>query len=428
VLESGPLLLLTHVQSTDLRFDPNLVRSVQQGLQYSPQAADGAAFGSLIGCVGGRGLFWNGAAPRFAPSDFAGWPFDYKDLESEYLWAEQQFRVTCDFGNGPLGEMICRLLREAGIPAQPGPYAVDNHATAEGWLAGTVGNSLSPLLRTTLMSASSQLISLGTRSFARRIIVEKTAARGVETVDRETGAVHEVFGNTVVLAAGGFESVRLAMVSGISDPHGLMGRFISDHMFCRAYYPVPPEVYDPIKPEVAIVWVPAGQGRAYQIEIHLPGDNVFLTQESTLWEPDRSAYYAAMVRSFAPVEPRRDNYIEVVPGDAPGSFRVHLTLDADDLALRDAQTQAMEAVRVSLSADTAQVQLMPQGSSHHEAGGLIMGSDASSSVTDGFGRFRTVDKLLSADASTWPDVSPTNPHLTIVAIARRMARELCLNM
>src|SRR5882672_252032 len=49
VLESGPLLLLTHVQSTDLRFDPNLTRAVQQGLQYSPQAADGTAFGSLIG-------------------------------------------------------------------------------------------------------------------------------------------------------------------------------------------------------------------------------------------------------------------------------------------------------------------------------------------------------------------------------------------
>lgn len=428
IIESGPLVLLTHVQSTDLRFDVNLTRAVQQALQYSPQAADGTAFGSLIGCVGGRGLFWNGAAPRFSAADFKGWPFAYEDLDPHYAWAEQQFRVTREYGNGPLGKMLCRLLRESGIPAEPGPYAVDNHPTAEGWLAGTVGNSLSPLLRSTLLTASSQLISLTARSFARKIIVENGKALGVEVVDRETGTIYQVFARVIVLAAGGFESVRLALVSGLPDPKGLIGRFISDHMFCRAYFPVPPELYEPLKPEVAIVWVPAGQGRGYQLEIHLPSDNLFLSQDSTVWKPDRSAFYAAMVRSFAPIEPRRDNYVEALPGDAPGSFRVHLSLDADDLALRQAQSEALEKVRVSLNADSAQVQIMPQGSSHHEAGGLIMGSDASSSITDGYGRFRTVEKLLVADAATWPDVSPTNPHLTIVAIARRMAKQLAADL
>jgi hypothetical protein len=81
ILDAGPLALLSHIQSTDLRFDPALAAGLQQALSYSPWAADGSPFGSLIGCVGGRGLFWNGAAPRFSAADFEGWPISIGDLE-----------------------------------------------------------------------------------------------------------------------------------------------------------------------------------------------------------------------------------------------------------------------------------------------------------------------------------------------------------
>ena len=423
LVESGPLALLTHIQSTDLRFDSQLARAVQTELQYSPLAADGTPFGSLIGCAGGRGLFWNGAAPRFSPSIFAGWPFGYDSLQAHYSWAEQQFNVTRAYGDGPLGQTVCRLLRRAGLPAEPGPFAVDIRPTSKGHLAGTVGNSLAPFLRSTLLTAGNRLVALATRAFARKAIIEKGTACGLEVVDRETGIVYSLYGRAVVLAAGGFESVRLALASGLPDPNGLIGRYISDHLFCRAYYPVPPELYDPTEPEVAIVCVPAGDGREYQLEIHLPGDNMFALQQ-TDWKPDRSTAYAAMVRSFAPVEPRHDNYIELLDGNAPGRFAVHMTLGPDDLTRRDTMVAALGQVRDALSAGTAEVQIMPSGSSHHEAGGLTMGDDQQSSVTDGYGRFRGVERLVVADAATWPGVSPANPHLTIVAVARRAAAQL----
>jgi choline dehydrogenase-like flavoprotein len=131
-----------------------------------------------------------------------------------------------------------------------------------------------------------------------------------------------------------------------------------------------------------------------------------------------------MVRSFAPIQPRHDNYIEPLPGDGPGKFRVHLSLSADDVATRDRMVTAIAQVRIALGADAAQIQIMPPGASHHEAGGLIMGADGASSVCDGFGRIRTVQRLVVADAAAWPGVPPANPHLTIVAIARRTATQI----
>lgn len=426
MLDAGPLSLLTHVQSTDLRFDPDLVRGIQQALSYSPKGAGSTNYGSLIGCLGGRGLFWNGAAPRFSAEDFEEWPISLAELGAPYEWAETQFRVTTEYGAGRLSNLLIARLKAAGLDARPGPYAVDVHETASGWLAGTVGNSLAPLLRSTAATTGNR-ISISTRAFARKILAADGAVEGVETVDLATGKVQQIRARSVVLAAGAFESVRLALVSGLPDPHGLIGRYISDHNFVRAYYPMDPANYAD-RPEVSIIWIPAMTNRNYQIEIHLPSDNLFLVKESTVWAPDKSAYYAAMVRSFAPLQPRAGNFIEALPGDAPGSYRVTMSLDADDQALAALQAIALESVRAALGADAAQPQTLPLGASHHEAGGLIMGREPGSSVTDQFGRFWSTKRLVACDSASWPKVSAANPHLTIVAMARRQAAQLATEL
>ena len=117
-------------------------------VEYSPRQPDGSIFGHLFACLGGRAMWWNGAAPRFAASDFATWPITLADLEPFYDWAEVDFRVNCDYTPTGLGQMVCRLLREAGLPAELGPYAIDTKPTRNGWIAGTVGNPVASLLRT----------------------------------------------------------------------------------------------------------------------------------------------------------------------------------------------------------------------------------------------------------------------------------------
>lgn len=426
VLEAGPLVLLTHSSTTDLRFDDAGLSRLRAMFEYSPRHAEGDGFGHLIGCVGGRALFWNGAAPRFAASDFAAWPISLEDLAPYYEWAERDMRVTRDFGAGGLGETVCRLLHEAGLPAEQGPYAVDTRATKDGWVGGTVGNPIASLLRTNLLTAEEPKLRLAAHSFAQRILFDGDGrAAGVTVADLENDTTHELRARSVVLAAGGCESARLAMASSLPDRSGRLGRRIVDHLFCRAYHPVSPAMYDPSKPEAAIVAVPAGESRAFQLEIHMPSDDLFVQSEYSNWKPESSKPYAAMVRSFAPVQPRDDCFIELGDGDGPGDYTVHFSYSQADLDQLDAMAAGIEQVGTALDAvSLGEVRRFSPGDSHHEAGGMMMGVDPASAVTDPFGRCHSVPNLVVADASTWPTVSAANPCLTITALARRQAEQL----
>jgi choline dehydrogenase-like flavoprotein len=426
VIDGGPLVLLTHSSTTDLRFDGAGLARVRAMLEYSPRHAGGGGFGHLIGCVGGRALFWNGAAPRFAATDLARWPLSLDELAPYYDWAERDLRVTCDFGAGGLGETVCRLLREAGLPAEHGPYAVDTRATRDGWIGGTVGNPIASLLRTNLLTAERPLLRLSARSFARRILLRSDGrAAGLDVTDLEGGSQHELRSRSVVLAAGGLESVRLAMASSLPDGSGRLGKGIVDHLFCRAYHTVSPAIYDPVRPEAAIVAVRADQRRAFQLEIHMPSDDLFALNEYSEWRPASERSYAAMVRSFAPVQPREDCFVELGSSDEPGDFTVHFSYSNGDLAVLDAMAAGIEQVGTALKADQlGAVQRFSPGDSHHEAGGMAMGPDPSTAVTDPFGRCHGAPNILVVDASAWPTVSAANPCLTITALARRQAEQL----
>lgn len=64
------------------------------------------------------------------------------------------------------------------------------------------------------------------------------------------------------------------------------------------------------------------------------------------------------------------------------------------------------------------------GTTHHEAGGLWMGDDPATSVTDPHGRFHHVDNAYVVGPALHPSVGSPNPMLTGVALARRLADSL----
>ena len=430
LLEAGPMALLTHSATTDLRFDRATVRKLRAAIDYRPKLAGGGDFGTLIGCLGGRGLFWNGAAPRFRNEDFTAWPFGPAELDPVYQWAERHFRVSSNYGGPTLTQAVCRLLRMAGMAAEPGPFAIDTRPTADGWIGGTVANAVAILLRSAVLGLPAELLKIATGSLATQVLfgASKDKVRGVAALDRSTGTTHEVLAGSVILAAGAFESVQLAMASGLPNASGLMGKRIADHLFCRVYFNVPPEIFDATRPEAAIVYVPAGGGIKHQIELHLPGNNLFLLQDPTNWKPVRTAEYAAMVRAFGPVGGRDTTFIEPGPPGTPGSYTVHFAYTPEEEALRDTMVAALKRVGEALKADPADVTVLPPGASFHEAGGLPMGTEPASSVTDPFGRVHGSPRIVVADASCWPAIGAANPHLTIAATSRRHAQQLALDL
>lgn len=424
VLEAGPLVLLTHANSTDLRFDTSLARNLRRRVEYSVPSRDGKGFGILTGCVGGRGMFWNGASPRYAERDFADWPLRLGDLLAAYEWAEREFSVSRTYGDSVLTKVVIDRLEGAGIASEPGPFAVDTHPTGNGWLAGTIANAVSATLRSGQWGRADKALRIAGRSFVNVVLrgVDGRAC-GVHATDRATAEDHSVFARSVVLAAGALESARLAIASKIPDSSGLMGKYVSDHIFCRAYYRIAPAIYDPAAPQAAIVFSPAGHGRGYQLETHLPGRHLFSQRAGRPWAPAKSEEYEAMVRSFGATESRVDNAIYLNGNRAPAGYVVDFTYSAADLALREQMVETMDKVRAALDADPAEIALPGPGNSFHEAGGLIMGTDARKSVTDPLGRFHHVPNLAAMDASTWPAISAANPHLTIAAVSRRQALE-----
>ena len=68
------------------------------------------------------------------------------------------------------------------------------------------------------------------------------------------------------------------------------------------------------------------------------------------------------------------------------------------------------------------------GTTHHEAGPLWMGTNASKSVTDSNGRFHFVDNAYVAGPALFPTVGSPNPMLTGTGLARRTADQLLASM
>ena len=85
---------------------------------------------------------------------------------------------------------------------------------------------------------------------------------------------------------------------------------------------------------------------------------------------------------------------------------------------------SMPEVAKQLDAEVVRIQENPPGAALHEIGGLRMGDDPNTSITDQYGRFWRYRNLYSADSSTWRNQGAANPYLTITACALRMARKL----
>jgi choline dehydrogenase-like flavoprotein len=64
------------------------------------------------------------------------------------------------------------------------------------------------------------------------------------------------------------------------------------------------------------------------------------------------------------------------------------------------------------------------GTTHHEAGPLLMGNDPAKSVTNSDGRFHDVENAYVAGPALFPTVGSPNPMLTGTALARRMAERI----
>jgi choline dehydrogenase-like flavoprotein len=297
-------------------------------------------------------------------------------------------------------------------------------------------------------------------------------ATGVTWLD-EKGQRHTEKADVVVLACLAIETARLALLSELPDPNQAVGRRTMFHWFTVAtgiFYDRRMHVYkgrstthvvddfaDPDFPgarnaaraaglpyfrggtvELGGSQDPIAEADTYRFLLTiLAGDKPFGSSFKELMRASVLRDRMCGMQMLAEDLPYATNTVDLDPKVrdfrglpvaritySPGRHEItaqkfYLPLLAE--ILRKAGADVVTAVPQTASADTPTA-AADVVSGAHIMGGMRMGADPATSVTDGVGRFHHLDNLFVADGSVFPSSGAHNPTLTIMATALRNAR------
>jgi choline dehydrogenase-like flavoprotein len=297
-------------------------------------------------------------------------------------------------------------------------------------------------------------------------------ATGVTWID-ERGRRHTESADVVVLGANAIESARLAHLSGLPDPHDVCGRCVMFHWFTdgsgifleerlhayrgRDHTHDIDDFADPDFPGARAAAKKAGLPYFRAGKVEMGGTDPPL---------EEAQQYQVVLGYVAPEHPFGVAFKELMRASLLRDRLLGLTLMGEDLPysanrvdldphVRDfrglpvaritygpgphelaAQAFYMPWLTRMLKAAGAAVAIaIPQQPSHrfpigesvppstdHVMGGMRMGSDPRTSVTDETGRHHQLDNVFVADGSVFPTSGGHNPTLTIMATAYRNAK------
>lgn len=459
---------------------------------------------NLPSTVGGGGFHADGKLPRFREVDFrmhselgpvegaavADWPFGYDELEPYYAEAEAVVGVAGDHTANPFAawrsgpypmppgaDMFCALVTtEAAAKLGYHPYRAPtgvNSVEYDGRPAcnncgfcafygcpiEAKGDPVAPL-RAALRTGRCEIRP---ECVVTEIVLDATGrrARGVRYLDAD-GAPCEVSADTVVVAAGAFETPRLLLRSGVGNPD-VVGRFVMYHVQTMVLGLFPFRLHahrgravthlmdDPIVPDAdaraaaraaGLPYVRGGivehggAGQPIMESLHAPLGE--LHSRTMLDSPMRDCMAAFTMQGED--LPQATNRIDLDPQvrDVWGlpAGRVTFSPHRHEVVAAEHWGPRLEAVMKEAGAHTTfwvtspalpGSGSRPPGSdptpiSRHVMGTARMGDDPRTSVCDGHQRCWDVDNVVITDSSVFPTSSGYGPTLTIVATALRAAR------
>jgi glucose dehydrogenase len=447
ILEAGPLILTEHVGSGPFANRGDIVPQIHDLVRYGTvwtsekelaavQAGSAKPNNNAWSVVGGRTVFWGGCTPRFRDEDFADWPYDADEVRPWYERAERLIGVSGAAGDNVAPPFMThaaqdRLLARLGAQGIAGTHArlgIDTRAVHGGRMSLGFDSSISRLLRCRHFGRieNGARLSLAAETEVVRLDLEGGLVRTVTVRDRRSGETFGIPGRHVILAGGCVQSTRLAMASGLHDGDPLVGRFMGDHLFRQAVLQLP----EPLGEKSLYLFIPPTADTPFHAQLQ----GMF---QETWYSPLHATCY--------------------LDGDADGRYVLfycfgiskaehegRLVLCGDGTAMRDycvvndrspgdsttlaAMAEFTANVAAALGAKMVRTEENAAGSALHEYGGLRMGRDAASSVTDPDGRFWRVGNLSCVDAAIWPHQGSANSYLTITAIALRNASSLAAAM
>lgn len=443
IVEAGPLVLTEHVGSGPFAnrgdFVPKIHDLVRYRTLWTTEAGLAAARGGTADAnnnawalVGGRTVFWGGCTPRFRDEDFAGWPYGAEELRPWYEKAERLVGMSGGADAPPFmthaaQERLMARMTGAGIPAVNAPLAVDTRAVHGGRMSLGFDSSVSRLLRCKHFGRieDGARLSLAAETEALELVLDGDRVGGVRVRDRD-GTEFDIPARHVVLAGGCVQSTRLALASGLGERDPTIGRYMGDHLFRQAVFELP----DSLGERSLYIFVPPTAERPFHAQIQgMFQETWYSPLHATCWLEGEDAGRCVLFYCFG-ISKAEQAARMVLTGD--GRTRNSYCI-VDDRSPSDSRTlKEMAAftadVARAMGGRVVRTEENSAGAALHEFGGLRMGRDPATSVTDPDGRFWRVRNLSGADAALWPHQGSANSYLTITAVALRNAERLAATL
>ncbi len=439
-----------------------------------------------VRAVGGKSLFWAGVTPRFGPKEFqpdddfdTRWPLRYEEVAPFYDRVEELIGVSSTreaLGDFPLNKGLapfrpkpaeveltkaCESLSR-GLKVLPIPKAILSqdhrgrpacHYCGPCWQGCDSGSKFDSLRVFVLAARNTGKLNLITNARVRSIEVNaENRARKAIYFDTEKRAWQEIEAKAFVLCAGAIESSHILLNSKIANSSGLVGRYLSEHLYAGVSGHLPQLMGRAVKnedgngahvfiPDLTKNWRGSKFIRGYQIfptggtgEFTLVGNNI--PGYGADWMENVRRYYTAGVSVLfqGEVLPYKDNRIEIDPrlkDDAgiPAARFIYSWRDNERAMFRD-MIEVGNEILAKAGAETLpnrNPKPMEYGHSIHYVGTARMGDDPKTSVTNKWNQTHDVPNLYINDAAPFVSAGNQNPTLTILALALRASERMVEN-
>ncbi len=451
----------------------------------------GRSFLKRVRVAGGKTLYWTAHALRFGDLEFQArtltghgedWPINHATLSTWYAAAEQLMGVTGQpagliqhpdgqfrpplFGLRAGEQQLQAALARRGVPLVLARKAISNgerspacHGCGRCVLGCRTAAKYDAFSGLFPVAVRTGRLTLRSNTIVTEITLDANRwVRGVNVLNRQTGATTSLTAQVVVVAASAIETARLLLASphpdggqGIANSSGLVGAFLSESLGVEIEGWLPALKSTVRKPGATADTphhgehglIPRHVNLSARSEADFGGGWLFLTESGPTpfpsparlqsgfgraWKQSLAAWHPASIRlqGIAEVGMRRENHIRLDPHQVDTWGRplpkVSFALSDEDHARWQAMVDAGCTFLDAVGADHITVRRMvaETGGGLHACGTCRMGNDPRTSVTNGFGQTHDIPNLFIADASLF--VSSLNqPTLTVTALALRQA-------
>ncbi|MDO4027162.1 GMC oxidoreductase [Clavibacter michiganensis] len=456
VLEQGDSMIPTHAQNLGVSYQP-----LMASMGASPWASEGdLSLAPQVPHLGGRTLVWSGSCPQPTRDQLRSWPRDIvDDLDAHWHDARSWLGVRPAVDTGPEYAALHAAIRRASARATVRQRtlvtpACDKDLDAPLAYLPHVGGggqkfaAIVPLVRAAAVHNGVQIVT-------GCMVHSLSVANGEAVAIRTNHGNVDVRGSRVILAAGSAEATSIVLRSRPELSAPLAGARLSASAASFSTCRIPRSAFRGLshdRAELAALYINGTAGprdfhlhltaaatstpaRDLQRVFHLLPDMFGDGTPERMCDPEHVVLLVHGLCQIGQNESGQDmNRIWI---DTRRRTISSIQLDDFDRHVWDQMDEAIDAV-VSSVAGGGQVEywnaLEDQWQRHppsrrmptafHETGTLCMGTDAASSVTDTWGQVRGATNLFILGGATFPFHGSWNPFLTMVALARRLAREL----